>query len=141
MSGGAGVSAAGRVQAGYHTIDSAAAPLAPTAAATRLVDPLARDYSRDSSGAFLPATKALQRVLLALMTRLGSSSEASGMGILAPGAITGTFDADVRAAVDAALAPLGADISIASVDVNHSTHPPAVTVQFWANGELQAVTV
>lgn len=138
---GMGLDPAGGFGAGWYTPAQAAAPLPATDSAVRLVDPLTGDYSRNADGTFAQVTPLEQRVLWALRTKLGTSSELRDGGISAPGKVSETFESEATHAVQQALAPLGSDVTLVGVSVDRSTSPPRLTITFSdPNGDLQTVT-
>lgn len=98
--------------------EAAAPPDGPSG--TRFLNPASRDYEVDDFTGHLKQMPALrQRVLLALMTELGTSTVRPEFGVQRPRKMGNRFEADMQAAVRAALAHIvnAGEIQIDGVDV------------------------
>lgn len=106
---GAGVCGAGLAFAGYGTPATVDAPGATPAQTTALIDPIARDYTYDATGNRTQGTTAQQRVYLACLTALDSSS-VKGFGLEPqPETITVRYQQQRLTAYARAFAPLLAE--------------------------------
>lgn len=128
---GAGLSPAGTTPAGKRfPFTGSAAPLPGTTTGVRFVDPLTKDYARNADGTFVAISPLLQRVVWSVCTKLGSSSEVPSGGIDLPDTIGEDFVPLMRSRVQEALAPLGSDIDLISIDVDVSASRPLTTIKF-----------
>ncbi|HEX5076136.1 MAG TPA: hypothetical protein VFW03_23185 [Gemmatimonadaceae bacterium] len=76
-------------------------------AGSRYLDPLARDYVVDpSSGQYQQMPSVRQRVLITVITMLGSSSSQPLFGVQLPQRMDERFEADARGRIRAALSQL-----------------------------------
>lgn len=128
---GFGAAPFGAMPFGFYSVGSALpVPLDPATTGARLVDPMTGDFRIASDGNFTEVSPLVQRVVYLLRTALRSSSEAPTLGFDAPDKIGDGFESQAVAAVYAALAPLGSDVTIESVTVDRSTRNPLITVSF-----------
>lgn len=103
---GAGLFGAGVGPGGIYVPASVADSPTPSAG-SRFINPISRDYELNSETgqeAQMPPTR--QRVLLALMTKRGSSTARPDFGLRVPDKIRTTFEAEMRINVRAALSHL-----------------------------------
>jgi phage baseplate assembly protein W len=99
-------------------------------AGTRYIDPVQRDYAQDTDTKQLKQMpKTRQRVLLALMTLLGSSSVLPKFGVRFPKKMGDTFDAQCKNAVRSAMRHL--------TDVEQVVRIDGITVERGAGGRAR----
>ena len=87
---------------GTGTPATATAPPAERAKGARYLDPVAGDYVLDGEGEYQRMPTVRQQMLLAVVTRFGSSSVEPGRGVKLPDRITSDFERTVSSSVRSA---------------------------------------
>lgn len=128
MSVGLGFGPLGTIGAGAPYADAQTGPISATTIGARLIGTNG-DYALDSDGQWAQATDTMQRVLWAVRTAIGGSTEAADHGIHTPETVSDSIAIEMRSAVVAALRR-HADVNVLDVQVEVVSGVPITRVTY-----------